>query len=211
MRLEQGQPEQALAVLADAMPEQHASDREGWDLIYVEALIASGRLEDAQKHRWEGFLTTLNPGMLRAYLRVLPDFDDMEFEEAAKAHASSFGDVAAALGFFLAWPALGHAARLIEQRTNEIDGKLYHLLGPAAEALRTRYPLAATLLWRAMVTETLRKSRKDQYGQAADYLMDCVAADLEISDYGTFQSHGGFVDDLRKRHVQKSAFWTRVA
>ena len=211
LRLEQGQPEQALAVLADAMPEQHASDREGWDLIYVEALIASGRLEDAQKHRWEGFLTTLNPGMLRAYLRVLPDFDDMEFEEAAKAHASSFGDVAAALGFFLAWPALGHAARLIEQRTNEIDGKLYHLLGPAAEALRTRYPLAATLLWRAMVTETLRKSRKDQYGQAADYLMDCVAADLEISDYGTFQSHGGFVDDLRKRHVQKSAFWTRVA
>ena len=62
-----------------------------------------------------------------------------------------------------------------------------------------------------MVNETLRKNRKDQYGPAADYLMDCAAADLEINDYGTFQSHGSFVDALRKRHGQKAAFWTRVS
>ncbi|MGR3510066.1 MAG: DUF6880 family protein [Sulfitobacter sp.] len=211
LRLEQGQPDQALAVLTDARPEQNAPDREGWDLIYIEALIASERFEDAQKHRWDGFLATLNPVLLRAYLRVLPDFEDIEFEEAAKAHAARFGDVTTALGFFLAWPDLGHAARLVEQRATEIDGNLHHVLGPAAEALRTRYPLAAALLWRAMVNETLRKNRKDQYGQAAHYLMDCAAADLEINDYGTFQSHGSFVDALRKRHGQKAAFWTRVS
>ena len=92
LRLEQGQPDQALAVLTDARPEQNAPDREGWDLIYIEALIASERFEDAQKHRWDGFLATLNPVMLRAYLRVLPDFEDIEFEEAAKAHAARFVD-----------------------------------------------------------------------------------------------------------------------
>ncbi|SNR58569.1 DUF6880 family protein [Puniceibacterium sediminis] len=181
-----------------------------WDQAYIASLLALGQVEGAQAHRWNRFCATLDPEFLRAYLKVLPDFDDIEAEDRAKAFVLQYPDANAALLFLLEWPDLSLAARLIETRNAELNGDYYEILTPAAEALRDRYPLAAVLCWRAMIDFALEKGRASRYGHAGDHLMDCAALDGEISDYGTFQSHLRYVETLRARHDRKTSFWARV-
>lgn len=207
--MEAGRTAEALEVLEGARPEAGRNAR--WDEAYVGCLLALGQVEDAQTHRWVTFCDTLHVQTLRDYLKLLPDFDDVEAEDAALQHALQFGDVTRALQFFLAWPDLIHAAQLLEARAAELDGDLYHILAPAAEALRERHPLAATLAWRAMINHVLWDARSKRYGHAADHLMDCAAADLEITDYKEVTPHQTYVEQLRSQHRHKSAFWARVS
>ena len=208
--IDAGRPQEALDRLLAAMPDPHAASAGVWDAAYVASLLASDRLEDAQNHRWERFCDTLNVQMLRDYLKVLPDFDDIDAEDAAKAHALQFNDPMVALRFFLDWPDLAMAARLIESRSNALDGDRYDLLTSAADALRSRYPLAAVLAWRAMIDTALWHGRSTRYGHIADHLMDCAAADQDIVDYGSFLSHQAYQDALHRQYRKKSSFWARV-
>ena len=181
-----------------------------WDAAYIACLLAMGRVADAQAHRWTIFCDTLDVQILRDFLRVLPDFDDIEEEDRAKAHALDFPDIHTALRFLLDWPDLALAAQLVEARAGQLDGALYHILPPAAEELRDRHPLAAVLLWRAMITQALWDGRASRYVHAADHLMDCAAADLQITDYGRFLSHADYLEKLRGAHRHKTSFWARV-
>ena len=208
--LAQGQADDALALLRDVdltgRPFCHAE----WDAAYITCLIALGHISEAQSHRWARFGETLDADLLRDYLKLLPDFEDIEAEDSAKVIALEFDDLHGALGFFLEWPDLTSAARLIERRAQDLDGDLYQLLTPAAEALRDKHPLAAVLLWRAMIDHALIDGRASRYGYAADHLMDCAAADSEISDYGSFAPHLSFLAHLHARHDRKTSFWQRV-
>jgi hypothetical protein len=208
--LSQGQAGDALETLSGADLNGRAFGQREWDAAHIACLIALDRIDEAQAHRWARFEQTLNPDLLRNYLKVLPDFEDIEAEDRAKAKALEFEDLHLALIFFLDWPDLSCAARLIEARADELDGDLYHILTPASEALREKYPLAAVLLWRAMIDYSLNEGRSTRYGHAADHLMDCAVVDGEISDYGSFASHLSYVDALHARHERKTSFWCRV-
>jgi hypothetical protein len=208
--LDNARPQDALDSLTAVDQNGVVSGKTQWDAVYIDCLLTLDRVEDAQEHRWVCFSETLDPQTLRDYLKVLPDFEDMEFEDAAKAHALQFYDVVAALAFFLEWPDLGSAAKLVETRINEVDGDLYHILTPAAENLRDKYPLTAVLLWRSMINHTLWEGRTSRYGYAVDHLMDCAAADMELTDYGTRQTHEQYLNGLRLQHKHKSSFWAKL-
>jgi hypothetical protein len=60
-----------------------------------------------------------------------------------------------ALDFLRGWPDQARAARLVLTRVAEIDGNLYYLLDPAEQLIEGKHPLAATLLRRAMIEDTL--------------------------------------------------------
>ncbi|MGC1503731.1 MAG: DUF6880 family protein [Sulfitobacter sp.] len=210
LELSEGRAEEAMAVLTGADLDQRRDDDLRWDAAYVTCLLALDRLDEAQAHRWTCFCATLGAGFLREYLKVLPDFDDIEVEDEAKTHALQFHDMNTALIFFLEWPDLIFAAKLVEDRAEELDGNDYHLLTPAAEALRDRHPRAAVVLWRVMIDHALAERRNTRYGHAADHLMDCVAADMELTDYGRFPSHDVFEGYLREQHKHKSSFWARL-
>lgn len=96
----------------------------------------------------------------RVYLKRLPDFEDIEAEERAMAHAAAHPDLLAAPAFFLNWPSLGRAARLLIDRRDEVDGDHYEFLTPAAETLAEKHPLAATEALRAMIDFTLTEARQ---------------------------------------------------
>jgi len=181
-----------------------------WDDAYIASLVALGRIEDAQSHRRACFRQTLSMKHLRDYLRLLPDFEDVEAEDKAKIHVLAYPDVSTALGFCLEWPDLLTAARLIETRAAEINGDHYRLLTPAADALRVRHPLAAVILWRAMIDDALEQGRSTRYGHAADHLSDCAALDAGIADYGAFATHAHYVQTLQTRHARKTSFWTKL-
>jgi len=208
--LAQGQTEDALATLTGADQSGSALGQQEWDAAYIACLIALDRIDDAQAHRWARFSETLNPNLLRDYLKVLPDFDDVEAEDRAKALALTYESLHKALIFFLDWPDLYCAAHLIETRAEELNGDLYQILTPAAEALRVKHPKAAVLLWRAMIDHSLTEGRSTRYGHAADHLMDCAAADDEITDYGGFVPHLSYLAGLHARHERKTSFWQRV-
>ncbi len=181
-----------------------------WEQARIEVLEALGRADEAQAFRWSRFSETLNTVHLRDYLRKLPDFEDFDAEQRALAHAFGYGNVHQALGFFVAWPDLERASRLVVTRARELDGDLYELLTPAAEALEAKHPLAATIARRAMIDFTLGASRASRYRHAARHLAECASLAPRIQDFGGEPGHAAYLRELRAAHPRKAAFWQEV-
>lgn len=208
--LEENQAKEALRALLNVDQDGGSLGQEAWDDAYIATLTALGQTEDAQSHLWACFEARLSVKHLRAFLKALPDFADVEAEDRAKAYVLSYPDILAALHFCLDWPALLTASQLIETRAHEIDGNYYEILTPAAETLSVRYPLAAVLLWRAMIDFALEQGRSSRYGHAADHLTRCAALDPEIADYGPYRPHQDYLQTLETKHDRKTSFWAKL-
>jgi hypothetical protein len=182
-----------------------------WQAVRLDVLEALGRNDEAQAFRLECFQRSLDADHLRAYLKRLADFDDVEAEEKGMAHAVGYPEALSALHFLINWPALDRAAQLVQQRFDELDGDRYEILTPAAEALSARYPLAASLALRAMIDFTLNAGRSSRYQHAARHLAECEALASQIEDFGTVEPHANYVARLRRDHGRKSGFWGHFA
>jgi hypothetical protein len=101
-----------------------------WQRVRIDVLHALGRSDDAQDERWQVFERGLNADYVRAYIKRLPDFDDIEAENRALSFASRYPSFHQALAFLIDWPAHDRAAALILARCNELDGDHYWLLTP---------------------------------------------------------------------------------
>ena len=178
-----------------------------WQRVRIEVLDALGRSSDAQEDRWQAFERGLDAGYLRAHLKRLPDFDDIEAEERALGFVSRHSSFHQALAFLIDWPALERAAGLIMARTDELDGDHYWLLTPAADALEQRHPLAATLVLRAMIDLSLDAAKYKRYGHAARHLQTCEHLARRIDDFAGHPNHANYVADLRRLHARKIGFW----
>ena len=170
-----------------------APSLKAWEDAYLEALEADGQEEAAQAVRWSAFEQRLSADRLRAYLKRLADFDDVVAEDRAMAFVAGFQSFPAALRFFLAWPALAQASALILARSEEIDGDDYEGLEAAAQALEGRHPLAASLLYRAMIGRTLRFNRRDRFADAERWIGELAALAPRIARFGGFETHAEFV------------------
>ncbi len=205
-----GRAEDALGFIERAKITEDRWIPHEWQDARLDVLEALGRGEEAQVFRWACFERDLSVEHLRAYLKRLPDFDDIDAEERALAHASLHPSLLPALGFFLDWPSPDRAARLLVDRHHEINGDNYEFLVPAAETLSERHPLAATLALRAMVDFTLTKARSKRYGYAAQQLAACAELARGIEDFAPIEPHDSYVARLKKEHGKKSGFWPRV-
>src|SRR5207302_4765721 len=144
---------------------------------------------------------------LRAYLKRLPDFDEIEVEKKALDYAQTSPNLLQALCFLVGWPALDRAATLVFERAAELDGDHYEILTPAAEALAGKHPLAATMLLRAMINFSLKNSRSSRYRHAARHLLDCAGLSPTIKDYGSLEPHGASEARLSLEHGGKRSLW----
>lgn len=209
-----GRAEEALAIVEAAehrKPGDWGWPDFEWEDARIDALEALGRGDDAQKVRWNCFERSLSSSHLRAYLKTLPDFEDVEVEERALDHAERHESLLQALAFLVSWPALHRAARLVTRRAGELDGDHYEILSPAADALAGKHPLAATLVLRAMIDFTLAKARSSRYRHAARHLMECASLASSIVDYGAFETHEAYAARLKAKHGRKSAFWSLIS
>ena len=220
-----GRAKEAVAALEGAVPKRRAgrSDTDhpaltmlettegGWEDVLIEALEADGQKERAQQLRWRGFERSLSVPRLRAFLKRLPDFEDFEAERRARQQAFAHESFYSALHFFLEWPDHAEAARLVRERRAEIDGNAYMLLDPGARQLESKYPLAATLLLRAMITDTLEGAKSSRYKHAARHLRECRSLAASIPEHGAFETHETFARQLRAKHGRKASFWEHVA
>ncbi len=207
-----GRAEEALAVLdrVDAKPDG------GWIPVAwqdgrIAALEALERGAEAQAFRWACFARALSAPHLRDYLKRLPDFEDMEAEEKALAHAAGFSNSGQALNFLVNWNALPQAAALAVARHREMDGEFSEILIAAAERLADRFPLAAMVLLRVVIDWVLRRARSGQYGLAAGLFAECARLDAHVVDHGEIAPHAAFAAWLNEAHGRKIAVWAAVA
>jgi hypothetical protein len=180
------------------------------DGVYEECLKRLGQHEELKQHLWAKFEYILSEDALRQYLKLLPDFDDMEAEERALVYVEQYKHLSTAINFLVSWPPLDRAAKIIGQRASEIDGNSYYTLTDAAASLEAKYPMAATLLRRAMIVDALDGGKSKRYRYAAQHLAECQTADAAIEDYGDHPSHETFVSKLREKHGRKYGFWDLV-
>ena len=205
-----GRAEEALAALGGAEISRWIAPPAEWHATRLEALDAVGRGDEAQAVRWARFEAALSEVDLRAYLKRLPDFEDIEAEERALAHAARHPDLHAALAFLVRWPSHERAAALVLSRPDELDGNAYRVLTPAAEALAEHHPLAATLTLRAMIGFALREARSSRYRHAARHLVECADLAVRIADWGPVPPHRLYHAGLRTAHGRKAGFWAAM-
>lgn len=203
-----GRAEDALGFIERAKISEDRWIPHEWQDTRLAALEELGRGEEAQAFRWACFERELSVVHLRAYLKRLPDFDDIEAEERAMELAKTYPSLLAALQFFLAWPSIAHAADLLIQRHSEIDGNRYEYLTSAAETLSERHPLAATLALRAMIDFTLTNARSKRYGYAAKHLGTCADLARRIEDFGAIETYDTYFSRLKTQHGRKYGFWS---
>ncbi|TAM97328.1 MAG: hypothetical protein EPN45_19450 [Rhizobiaceae bacterium] len=186
--------------------------------ISVEAAILTA-LEDipaAQALRWSAFEESLNADILRDYIAALPDFEEFEVLDRAFAHALSSSRRYQALAFLMEWPRLDLAAHLVIRDQGNWDGGRYCMLPPIAQALEYEYPLAATVIYRALIDNILARARSKAYGHAARYLTRLVALAKDAGSCAAaakeagISDHAAYVLSLKAAHGRKSGFWSLV-
>ncbi len=182
--------------------------------VSLEARIleALGDRAAAQDLRWSSFAVTLDAGMLREHILHLEDFEEFDVLDRAFDHVSNASAAHRALAFFVAWPKLDRAARLVVERKAVWDGRHYDLLVPAAEALEAAYPTAATILYRALLNDILSRAKSIAYGHGARYLarLDDLAAASDAARVPDLDKHATFRAAVAKAHARKSGFWAQV-
>jgi hypothetical protein len=203
--------EEALALLDRVRPSARELRPDNWQAARIRVLEALGRGGDAQGVRLKAFHDTLDPKALRDYLKRLPDFDDIEAEDAALDYAVTFADGVKALDFLISWPSLERASKLVITRIHALDGNDDELLPEAADKLLAKYPLAATLLLRKLIDATLINSRSVAYEQAGQALAECRRLSAFVTDWQGFPDHTVFEAALRAHHARKIEFWEAAA
>ena len=182
--------------------------------VRLEARIldAMGDKTAAQALRWRCFEVSLSADILRDYLKQLPDFEGIEAEDRAQALALEKAEPEVALQFFLDWPRLDLAAKLIVMHPDRWDGGDWHILPKVAGLLGHDYPLAATILYRALLDDILDRARSKAYGHGAKYLgkLGLLADEGDATRPSTMIDHATYLAKLKKAHPRKSAFWARV-
>jgi hypothetical protein len=212
--LKAGRVGEALKLIADAR--ERAKDdrfrRHSYELdkVHEECLIATGDTTALLERYWTSFTDTLSSNALRKYLKLLPEFDDIEAEEKAMELAEAHAQIISAIRFLVNWPAHERAARLTINRADELDGEHFGTLADAANALESKHPLAATLMRRAMIETTLDGTKSKRYRYAARHLSECAAIANKINDHAGHPDHAEYVKGLRSKHARKHAFWKIV-
>ena len=196
--------------IASVQRSARAIDTSQLDSAHFACLDALGHEDDLRRAMWARFETQLCAETLRRYLSRLPDFEDDEALHTARAHVRAAPGLLQALVFCVNWPDPMLAADIVQARHDALDGAAYDILDPTAQLLAPEHPLAACLVWRAMIRFALHTGRTQRGRHAARHLAACAQADMAITDYGAHQSHEAFVAGLRRSYPRRRGFWDRI-
>lgn len=193
---------------AGLAPRDPAVDRR--QRVEIRVLEALGERAQARALRWKLFEETLDADSLREHLAGLPDFEDVDALDAAFALALETPLVYAALRFLVQWPRLDLAERLVVKRRAQWDGRRYEILAAAAETLESAQPLAATILYRALVGSILERAQSPAYAHAARYYVELESLAAREDPGWPVERAETWLTALRGRHGRKHGFWTAV-
>ena len=70
--------------------------------------------------------------------------------------------------------------------------------------------VAASLLRRAMIEDTLNGAKSTRYKHATRHLLECASLAPGVQDFGEVETHESFVGRLRAKHGRKAGFWGQI-
>ena len=179
-------------------------------LLEADILDALKQKDEAQAIRWKEFERTLRPDILRDYVARLDDF--AEFEETDRAFALVAGSprLHEALDFLVKWPRLDLASEHVLHHLGKWEGRQSAILVVAADALWKNHPVAATMLYRVVLDDILRRGISDAYGDGATYYAVLHELQSRLGAGFAYQSHRDYVAGIRERYGRKQDFWRLV-
>ncbi|HTN39715.1 MAG TPA: hypothetical protein VLZ84_01100, partial [Asticcacaulis sp.] len=205
--LKAGRPADALKALDGARQNPRFEIPAEWVNARIAALEALDRKDEAQGMRLERFRHTLQADYLRAYLKRLPDFDDIEAEDDELDRVKAWPDANAALGLLTGWPSLERAAHLVIDRVREMDGNDAERLTYAADRLSSRYPLAALLLQRQIVEARLASLGEAAHEAAVLPFLEAESLARHIDDFSGHDPHEAWRKKLANTYARRMVFW----
>jgi len=206
---EAGRFQEALASLEKGQAGRGFVYKEPYDYptLKCKILLALGRTEEARDTLWQEFAKYLSLTTFEELLKLTPGERKDEVRHRAVSSAEEYRSPEQGAYFLVQMNELERAARLIEQKQDEISGSSYSLLLKIAKALADSYPSQARLLYKSLLLDILDSSRYKAYGHAARYLM-LMEQLAEKADLRPQQTE--FVRMLRQKHGRKRSFWAKV-
>jgi hypothetical protein len=205
--LKAARPGDALKALDGARQSHRVAMPPEWVEARLAALEALGRKDEAQATRLERFRQTLDADYLRAYLKRLPDFDDIEAEDEVLDWVKAYPDANAALALLIGWPSFDRAADLVVKRVAELDGNNAKALTFAADRLTSRYPFAALLLQRQIVEAALISGQDQAQTAAVMPFLEAESLAKHIDDFGRHDDHAAWRKKLDRVYSRRLNFW----
>lgn len=198
-----------MADIADGSTGTDLRDRQRVPLE-IRILMALGQKDAAQDVRWRAFEANLDAEILRDYIAHLPDFEEFDALARAFACAKAHPRRYRALDFLMTWPRLDLAAQFVVDHREDWAGRHYDALVAAAETLEHDHPVAATILYRALLNDILAKSRSAAYGHGARYLARLDDLEPKSATAAGLIDHDAYRAALRRAHGRKAGFWSIV-
>lgn len=189
------------------IPADHGWQEDKKDLK-IQALELDGNYEQAQKERLSWFYATLSPKIYGEILKnAKADFKE-NFRLDAVKKAFQFPEPHDALNFLVQIQEFEEAAKFVHARFNELHGRQYYILRPAADVLQKTDPIAATLLYRKMIEPVLDEAKSGYYNYAAKDLVACGVLSSNITSWGALQHHDEYFKVIEVKHKRKLKFWS---
>jgi hypothetical protein len=197
-------------VPAEAQVPSHCFD------AYAETLgrvyEALGRAEDLRELRRRHFLQRPDPERLERYLGGLAaEARPAANERMRQAVLSGGYDPTQKAAFFAELDDGATAAQIILADPTAFGRAAYPALRPLARRLEASQPLAASIVYRALVDAILERAQPKAYPHAARYLRRLGQLATKIRAWSPVAPHDSYLQALRARHGRKRAFWAQVA
>lgn len=175
--------------------------------IKIRALDKLDRQEEAQEERLAIYRETFSARILREYLKRLPDFEDIEAEERELDFAMNSNRPLSAFRLLLEWPDYDRAAKLVLSPEIEDVAFLNDVPDHLLAEFELRHPLAATLIYRCAIAESLMRGGQGGVKLAAKLLLNCARLAPLIEDFDEYDSHDEYLNDLRSVRSTRSKLW----
>ena len=206
--VETADAETALRVLESAGRSKSYDDG-GLDLVDAEllALDSAGRHDEAQALRMTTFESAYSARHLRDYLRNLPEFDDIEEEDRALESIARTGESMAAFRLLIEWPSFDRAAAVVRRAHGEFSEIKWVWEPQNMTKFEKKYPLEATLVYRALLNTYRTSSFWLDPVAPADLLGRCGALSDSIKDFRPHNTHDQFLKHLKQKWRREYIFW----
>lgn len=112
--------------------------------------------------------------------------------------------------FLVYCEAFDETEQYIFKHQGSLDGDYYSSLLSIAVAMEeNNKPLAASLIYRALLDSILARAISKYYHHGVNYLEKLEVLSRKVIDWSNFASHQTYFEGLKKTHARKSSFWSR--
>lgn len=206
--LDCGRPKEALAKMPANLPTHYASERRDV-LVAIHSIL--GNTAEVSGLHWEGFVSSAGPVAARRFLETLPEGEREKALERMFQHvlAGGYSPLTKA-AFFAEMGDPATAAELVLAAQGQFNGENYPEILDLIKLIERTQPLAASVLYRAVMEAVLKRAIAKYYPHAVRYAKQLAKLAEGVSDWRSVIPHEDYWRAIQQTHARKQSFWSRL-